>query len=203
MNCKRRMNRAELIAKFSATFVNTTFKEWRKRILFQRELSKMPSTQPYITQELKRRENLGLMREMEKERAQLRVRLRELDGIILTLHTQLVPPLEEKRSTFVHRCAQADCRGFLSTAWKCNVCSKYTCSHCNEQLGFTRDADTQVCQESDRKAMRILRNDGKNCPGGECIHHFCDQMWCTMCATAFSWRKEWSLTRSNPQSTLL
>lgn len=191
MNCKRRMNRGELTKTFSATFVNTTFKEWRKRVLFQRELAKMPSTQPYVRQELKRRENLLLMRDMERERAQLRQRLRELDSVLLTLHTQLTPPLEDRRSAFVHRCAQADCRGFLSTAWKCNVCSKYTCAHCNEALGFARDGGDHVCAESNKETMRMLRSDSKNCPGcGECIHRIsgCDQMWCTMCATAFSWR---------------
>lgn len=177
---------------FSNSFVNNALKEWRKRVLFQRELAKMPSTQPYVEQERKRRENLKLVYEMETERAELRAKLRDLDNVIFTLRAHVVPPLDsDAKRAFVHRCAQEGCRGFLSTAWKCNVCAKYTCSHCNEPLAFARDDPGHACSETALETMRMLRNDSKMCPGcGECIHRVsgCDQMWCTMCATAFSWR---------------
>ena len=145
MNCRRRNDRSELISMFSNSFVNNALKEWRKRVLFQRELAKMPSTQPYVEQERKRRENLKLVYQMETERAELRAKLRDLDNVIVTLRTHVVPPLDaDAKRAFVHRCAQEGCRGFLSTAWKCNVCAKYTCSHCNEPLGFARDDPARV-----------------------------------------------------------
>lgn len=192
MNCKRRHNRSELISMFSNAFVNNSLKNWRKRVLFQRELAKMPATQPYVEQERQRRQNLKLVHQMEMERSEMKQRLHDLENVILTLRTQTVPPLDgDSKRSFVHRCTQGGCRGFLSTAWKCNVCAKYTCSQCNEPLGFVRDDLDHVCNESARETMRMLRNDSKLCPGcGECIHRVsgCDQMWCTMCATAFSWQ---------------
>ena len=191
MNCKKRLDRVEMIRMLSATFVNTAFRDWRRKVLFQRELSLMSVTQPFVQQECKRRENLRILRELQVQRARLRAQVRELDGTIITLQANLVPPLdtgEKKRAPFVHKCSQENCRGFLARTWKCNVCEKYTCSECNAPL--TQDEE-HVCDVQDRETMRLLRSDSKMCPScGVCIQRVsgCDQMWCTQCATAFSWR---------------
>lgn len=192
MNCKRRWGRSDLLTQFSASFVNTKLRDWRKQVLFQRELAMLHASRPHVERECKRRENVALLRDLRAQRSAISRRLTELNHTIHALQRQLIPPLENSaRCPFVHRCAQENCRGFVSTAWKCGVCSKYTCSQCNAPLGFARDADAHVCNEADRETMRLLRNDSRHCPGcGECIFRVsgCDQMWCTMCATAFSWK---------------
>ena len=35
-----------------------------------------------------------------------------------------------KRRQFIKACSAKDCRGFLSTQWKCGICEKTTCSKC-------------------------------------------------------------------------
>lgn len=197
MQCRRRFDRTELIRMFSKAFVNTELKKWRERVLFQTELSMMHATAPYVVQEQKRRENATILASLKREHAALRARMQDLERTIAATQRQLQPPLHAggapaERGVFVHRCAQPDCRGFLSTAWKCGVCARYTCSDCNAPLGARRREETDhVCSDSDRETMRLLRADSKLCPGcGECIHRVegCDQMWCTACHTAFSWR---------------
>lgn len=190
MNCKRLFDREILVKGTSQTFVNTQFKMHRERILLERETAMMPATQVYVNQELQRRANIELLRQLYVERQNLKRKMHELERSCYTLQNQIVPPLEQERRQFNHRCSQSECRGFLSSAWKCNICNKYTCSECNAPRGTERE-DGHVCQESDRETMKLLKTDSRKCPG--CAQFIfkvsgCDQMWCTACHTAFSWR---------------
>jgi len=48
-----------------------------------------------------------------------------------------------------------------------------------------------VCNEEKKESIKFLKKDTKPCPScGEFIHKIngCDQMWCTQCKTAFSWK---------------
>lgn len=191
MNCRRRFDREILTTGISSAFVHGAYKTHRENLLFDREHAMMPATQPFVEQELQRRENMRLLAAMQLERSQARTRLREIDRAMHDLMYRVTPPIaNDDRRTFMHRCAQPDCRGFLSSAWKCTVCNKYTCSECNAPRGTERE-DAHICVEADRETMRLLKRDSKKCPGcAEFIFKVsgCDQMWCTNCHTAFSWR---------------
>lgn len=83
-------------------------------------------------------------------------------------------------------CSDSNCRGLLSSQWKCATCEKYTCKECH----LLKD-DNHVCKVEDVETAKLLASDTKPCP--KCrvpIHKImgCDQMWCTECHTAFSWR---------------
>lgn len=190
MNCHRTFDRDVLIDMLTQKFVNQDLKKHREAVLLERETAMMPSTQPYVNQELQRRKNTEVYAEMQAERRALKRRIFELDRACWELQQQSTPPLEQDKRQFVHRCAQDGCRGFLSTAWKCNICNHYTCSDCNAPRSTERE-DDHVCNEDDRVTMQMLKNDCKKCPGcAQYIHKVsgCDQMWCTACHTAFSWR---------------
>ena len=189
MNCRRLLDR-ETLMNISKAFVNTDLKQHRETVLMERETSMMPSTQVYVDQELQRRANAKLLKSLREERKSLRAKLMELDRTCFELQRQTLPPLETERRQFVHRCAHEGCRGFLSTAWRCNVCERYTCSECNAPRGRERE-DDHVCNAADKETMQLLKNECKRCPG--CAQFIqkvsgCDQMWCTSCHTAFSWR---------------
>jgi hypothetical protein len=49
-------------------------------------------------------------------------------------------PLRAERQRFVMKCAQGDCRGFLSTRYKCGTCEVTVRSGCHEPL-----AEGHVC----------------------------------------------------------
>ena len=190
MNCHRRFDRELLNSKISQSFVNRELKQHRGSVLLERETAMMPGTQAYVNQELQRRNNVQLLSSLQAERAALKRKLHDLDQSCHHLQQQIVPPLETERRQFTHRCAQEDCRGYLSIAWRCNICEKYTCPECNAPRGFERE-DGHVCNEADRESMRLIKNDSRKCPG--CAEYIfkvsgCDQMWCTSCHTAFSWR---------------
>jgi hypothetical protein len=189
MKCHRRFDR-EILQQLSSKFVNSEFKVHRENVLFEREMAMMPSTQVYVNQELQRRENQQRLKDMQEEKREVRQRLYQMEQACMDLSRQIIPPLEQEKRAFTHKCSQPDCKGFLSTAWKCTICHKYTCSECNAPRGIERD-DNHTCNEEDKKTMQLIKNDSKKCPG--CAQYIfkvsgCDQMWCTSCHTTFSWR---------------
>jgi hypothetical protein len=92
----------------------------------------------------------------------------------------------EKKAGFVRKCSDADCRGFLSTRWKCGLCDKYTCTECHE----LKSGDDHTCDPNNVATAKLLSTDTKGCPTCQTsIYKIdgCDQMWCPQCHTAFSW----------------
>jgi len=98
--------------------------------------------------------------------------------------------VEIEKRQFVRACPYADCRGFLSTAWKCGMCENWVCPDCHEGRGPTKDAE-HTCDPNNVATAQLLARDSRNCP--KCASlifkiNGCDQMYCTQCHTAFSWR---------------
>lgn len=96
----------------------------------------------------------------------------------------------EKRE-FIQHCPADGCRGYLSTAYKCGVCAKYTCSDCLAVKGDNRDAP-HTCNEEAKASAAMIQRETRPCPKcGVRIFKIdgCDQMFCTQdtCHTAFSW----------------
>jgi hypothetical protein len=94
----------------------------------------------------------------------------------------------EERREFIMKCPAEDCRGFLSTAYKCGTCAKQTCSKCMVVLG---EGD-HICKKEDVETAKEIKDTTRPCPKcGTRIFKTegCDQMFCTMrdCNTAFSW----------------
>lgn len=98
--------------------------------------------------------------------------------------------LETEKRQFVRACPYNGCKGFLSTAWKCGVCDNWTCPTCHEGKGPEKDAE-HTCNPDNVATAQLLARDSRHCP--KCAAMIfkingCDQMYCTQCHTAFSWR---------------
>lgn len=94
-----------------------------------------------------------------------------------------------QRAEFIKKCSDPECRGFLSTRWKCGLCEKQTCMDCHEIKHDDADAP-HVCDPNVVETIKLLKSDTKNCPSCQTsIFKIdgCDQMWCTQCKTGFSW----------------
>lgn len=91
---------------------------------------------------------------------------------------------------FVKSCPSSDCRGFLSTAYKCGICGIRVCPKCHE-VKKDLDQKAHACDPAVVETLRMIACDSRPCPScGSMIHRVsgCDQMWCTQCHTTFSWR---------------
>lgn len=92
------------------------------------------------------------------------------------------------RREFVRACPAGTCKGFLSTAWKCGLCQVNVCSKCHE---VKVENTEHTCNADNLASAEMISRDSKNCPKCAAVIFKisgCDQMWCTQCNTAFSWR---------------
>jgi hypothetical protein len=100
---------------------------------------------------------------------------------------------KKQKATFVKPCPAPDCRGFLSTQWKCGICSTKVCPRCLVIIRLKNNEITvnHICKAEDIATAELIAKDSKNCPKcGVSIQKTegCNQMWCTNCNTAFSWK---------------
>jgi hypothetical protein len=172
---------------FSQVFVNKTLKKHRENVLFDQERALLPATQPLVEREIRKE---AIVAEISELRNQQMAIQRQINALRRELWAGGVAPAAAERATFVRACPDGECRGFLSSQWKCGICAKWACPDCHVVKGMERDCE-HVCNPDDVATATLLANDTKPCPScGTGIFKIegCDQMWCTGCNTAFSWR---------------
>jgi len=197
MNCKKVYLHDFLAENCTATFINKTLKNHRELVLFDREKALMPMSQNDVVltkQRLNCEENISklldekneLSRRLRKLNTDLTVTRTDMYNIDRALSNGYSENTEVKK--FVRKCPMEDCRGFLSTHWKCGTCEVNICKNCNE----VKDSFHIECDPDKVKTMELINKDTKPCPKcGTMIHKIngCDQMFCIDCHTAFSWNR--------------
>lgn len=205
MNCKHNWSHTTMCQMFGMAFVNGPWKRHRQEVLFDREVAMLTETQPYVDQEVQKRENKKRVAELEAEKIELKRQARQIDEIIATIRVTNVPLASPDKKQSVHRCARHGCEGFLGQGWKCLKCSSITCKDCGmlKQMGVGQTAPpqdvisagdgpgTHVCKEADKASMELIRKDSRQCVscGAWTFRvHGCNQMFCIACHTAWDWR---------------
>ena len=186
MQCKNIWNREFIDSACTKHFRNKELKNHRENILFEREKCFLPDAQVIAS---RRKEKLRLI---EENNTKIREIMREVDrlgrdNIRIQGEGDLVPGSEEitERRKFIRKCPVSECRGFLSTQWKCELCENHICHECNEIK-----EDPHVCEAGAVETMKLLKKDTKACPNcGTMIFKIsgCAQMWCPDCHSAFNW----------------
>ncbi len=120
--------------------------------------------------------------------------LREIEGTLRDIAgaEYAAETMPRREVVFNRPCPYPECRGYVSSAWKCGLCERYSCSRCHEPKNGRDDPD-HVCNEDTVATIALLANDTKPCPNPSCGTPItklsgCDQMWCPTCHWAFSWR---------------
>lgn len=184
--CSKEWSRKFIREKFTNVFINTKFRTHLESILFDQEKALLPATQPIIEEQI-RKTNI------RKEMMKIDVLIQDLYSQKRQLERSLYDyQMTEAKvaSNYVRACVADGCRGFLSSQWKCGICEQWTCPDCHELKGPDRDVD-HICDANNVETAKLLSKDTKPCP--KCQSKIfkidgCDQMWCTQCHTAFSWK---------------
>jgi len=164
--CNREWTRQFLSSKFTKAWISRDFKKHREDVLFNGERSLMPATQIHI-------ENILRKEHLQEDITQIRHQIGILYNRINDLQREyyrvgradngINNATEEARAKFVRACPDPDCRGFLSSQWKCGICEKWTCPTCHEVKGTERDIE-HVCDPNNVATAQLLATDTKPCP---------------------------------------
>lgn len=187
MKCKHAWDIKFMMDNLTKTFVNKKYKDRRKQLLFDIEKSRIPSSMPAVSRFIE-------VDKLRQENKRLLVQKRQLSNLIRDINGKMWANQHKIRygkeitinKKFTQPCPISTCKGFLSTAWKCQVCKTNICAQCREIK-----EEEHVCNEDTVKTVQLLKKDTKPCPScGEGIYKIsgCDQMWCTQCKVPFSWR---------------
>jgi hypothetical protein len=179
MSCNKLWNREVLLHVLPKSFVNGKYKDHRETILFEREKSLFPAMQAIISRE-------KIVEKLERLHQSV-LKKHPVDRVILArvkdaLHTMRQAPLVHKKK-IVRKCPVQDCKGFVSSKWKCGLCKSTVCKDCNE-------VGEHTCDPGAIETIKLLKKDTKPCPTcGEMIFKAsgCSQMWCTSCHAVFDW----------------
>ena len=195
MDCKIAWSQKSIIEKMNRSFYNNDFKKHRKQLLLDIEMSKLPDTMAAAEKYREIKVEEGLINDLDKELVELRSRIMVINRAksshateIYRLKNQVEGVKEEKRK-FIMGCPNNECRGYLSTQYKCEMCKTYTCHDCLEIIGHNK-TDQHICNPDLVKTAEAIKKDTKPCPNcGIRIFKIsgCDQIWCTECQVAFSW----------------
>ena len=186
-SCGKPWDRKFIVNAFPKSFVANQWKKHREKVLLDREIALLPATQS-VVEDMIRREKI------QKEVEEIEKQIRELRQKQHNLHYQENPQKQKQKTHFVKACPDPDCRGYLSSQWKCGLCENHACKKCHVLIKKDEENEEHVdhvCNPDEVATAKLLDKDTKSCPKcqtGIFKIEGCDQMWCTQCHTAFSWR---------------
>jgi len=181
-SCEKEWTRNQMANMFTKIFINNEWKKHKEEILFDKEIALLPATQ-IVIEELIRKEKIN--KEIMEINHQIDLLKYNRNILVQSMH---IVNIEKK--LFVRACPDENCRGFLSSHWKCGLCEKYSCPDCHVVKGLNRDINHE-CNPDELATAKLLDKDTKCCPKcstGIFKIEGCDQMWCILCHTAFSWK---------------
>lgn len=201
MNCHIEFNREFIDLNMTKNFRTKELKQHRENVLLEREKSLLPATIVYAEQEIEKRK-------MEKDCQALEDKIKELQNEIEVIKTSItrrrtlyygvinntrtngmIASTSQERRAFVKPCVVSECRGFLSTQYKCGICDVWVCPDCHEIKKEQKDEDHK-CNPDTVETIKMIKKETKPCPKcGVVISKIdgCSQMWCVECHTTFDW----------------
>ena len=193
MSCRKGWTRESMLKNFTKKFVTQDYKRRREEILFERERSLMPGTQPWVERARKIKQYSELIQQAKQESSFYRVKINREHVVVNSLEDQIkiyekILPYQKKigeiraliahyetcrmtyegrlpseRRVFIRACPSNGCKGFLSTAWKCGLCDNWACPECLEVKGLEKDTP-HTCNPDSVASAKLMAQQTKNCP---------------------------------------
>ncbi len=190
MNCKNEWNRSFLNENMTSTWYKKNYRDILKERYLDREKTMLQSAIPKAKEVEITRLYEKLVSEKKREIEQLALDIKNLNieceakcGMILGNNSSSFNEIEKPK--FLKACPVENCRGFLSTQWKCELCDIKICKDCYEIKN-----DNHECNPETLETAKLIMKDSKPCPKcGFRICHLggCKHMFCVSCKTCFDW----------------
>ena len=204
MQCNTEWTGQFLKQNFSDAFIKGDLRKHTSTILLQQQVAMLPATQPAVERQIIYEQYTNEVKDINRQIRELVQRKNILNDQIHrirraqngngngNLDANGNDANESGRSLFQHKCCDPECRGFVSSAWKCGTCGKFSCAQCHEVKGATSaEVEQHICNPDNVETVRLLRSDTKPCPScGVYIQKTegCDQMFCISCKQLWSWK---------------
>ncbi len=189
-DCKIKWTTKFLSTLFTATWVKTTYREHLKKNSLERERSKLPETLAQVPRYKKEQEQQELLKKLSILLQASRAKTCQIQSQISKLEYQKnhATSIVKTIPHFICPCPTEECKGLIDSKFFCNLCETTICRRCRVLLDRE---EKHECDEVTVQTVKLLRGDTKACPNCAIpIYKIngCDQMWCTQCRTAFSWK---------------
>ena len=113
-----------------------------------------------------------------------------IDPIDFTFEGPLDEEKKKRQQKVICKCPGENCQGFiLGRSYSCVVCETKICKDCH--ITLSSPSSDHECKPEDVETARFISRSTQPCPKCKTLIHKidgCDQMWCTICHTAFSYR---------------
>lgn len=211
--CKKGWSKEFIRSNTPKVWFDGEYKQKRKEAMFEREKTLLQTAIPVLkvsqySDKMKKEiaELTAKIKELEVQKNHFELELRHNTARIrngleieeVDEKTVLASGDYKREITFIKACPVNDCRGFLSTSWKCDVCETWVCKDCHE-IKNGRNDEEHKCNEDSVKSAQLLMKETKPCPRCSArIHRIegCNAMFCTSCKTCFNW-KTGAISKSN------
>lgn len=167
MKCRKKWDLEFTKTSLNSSFMQKEYKAHRQTILADRTISQIQEYYP----------DAILMNQRRKDEAEAAVVEKEVDELhklvaekyrkineIRNRHTKASESAERRK--FVMPCQTGGCRGMLSTAYKCDLCEKFTCAKCLESIEGAKD--DHVCVQANVETAEEIRKNTRPCPNCGC-----------------------------------
>ena len=195
MNCKNQWDHKFLFESLNKSYIENDYRKHRKQLLVDREISRTPELMNLVQRVSVLEEEEKQLQLLISEHAEARKYFNELSRKVQDQRLKIYrikngeDAGKDERRKFIMPCPAENCKGYLSSQYKCEVCKLFTCPDCFEIIGHSKD-DHHECKQNDLASAQLIKKETKPCPKcGVRIFKIsgCDQMWCTECKVAFSW----------------
>lgn len=194
MSCKTGWDFEFVANNTDHSFHNKQYRDYRAKILVERERSLLPATQVDATIVKREKEYDVIIQDYNEELKTLKNKVAEITKKIKDTkvdkaylrhrNVQESKDEEKKVNKFVSNCPQKECKGFLNEKYVCGLCNSKACKKCRSVI-HKGDCDKDLVE-----TIQMLARDTRNCPNCRVLIYKisgCSQMFCTSCHTAFSW----------------
>lgn len=177
MSCKHNFEDEYIIS-----INKTLYKEYtkfKKNLLYENEKKLIVSTQEDAKKVL-------LCEEEDKKISEcLKIIKFKKQEIIIAKYNKIKIMEKNDDKVYNFKCYITSCNGYICD-YKCNICNVLICDKC-----LCIQEESHECKEEDIKTTELIHKETRPCP--KCKTRIykidgCDQMWCTHCKTAFSWK---------------
>ena len=167
MDCKIQWSAKFLVDNLNRSYIDGDYKKHRKSLLVDREISRTPDLMNLV-------ERTKLIEEKSDEMKILDDQFKEAKKLYDESCRKLYEKRNEitrikrgdtnvERKKFIMPCPGDNCKGYLSTQYKCEVCKLYTCPDCYEIVGYTKE-DPHTCLEANLQSAALIKKETKGCP---------------------------------------